>query len=42
MLQLKIVNSIREGKKKIKEEKEIVNKILLKVVEKLRLIIIKH
>lgn len=34
MLQLKIINSIREGKKKIKEEKEIVNKILLKIIEK--------
>jgi hypothetical protein len=35
MLQLRIINSIREGKKKIKEKKEIVNQILIKIIEKL-------
>jgi len=35
MLQLKLINSIREGKDKIREDKEIVYKILLKIIEKL-------
>lgn len=37
MIKLKIINNLREGKKKIRKEKELTNKIILKVVEKVRL-----
>lgn len=37
MINLKLINSIREGRKKIKKEKELTEEIIKKVVEKLRL-----
>lgn len=37
MIQLKLVSSIREGKKKIKKEKELTEEITRKVIKKVRL-----
>lgn len=37
MIQLKLVSSIREGKKKIKKEKELTEEITRKVINKVRL-----
>lgn len=39
MMNLKLVNSIREGKIAIKNEDEITEKIMKNIIEKLRLII---
>lgn len=36
MIQLKLVNSIREGKNKINTDKVITNEILKKIIQKIR------
>jgi hypothetical protein len=37
MIKLKIINNLREGKKKIKKEKTIIEKIITRITKKVRL-----